>query len=180
MLRSIVSSIFAAVAVLLLSTMLEPAAQTAVRTTWLYLQPVPTVLPVPVDRVSPRKLADSWHAARSGGRRHEGIDIFASRGTPVRSTTRGIIARVGHNTLGGNFVWVIGPAGHRHYYAHLARFGDVHAGRFVLPGDVLGYVGNSGNAAGGPAHLHYGIYTSAGPINPYPLLRGVGMPFAAS
>lgn len=134
--------------------------------------PVPEVFIIPVDKVRVASLRDSWHAAREGGRRrHEGIDIFAPRGTPVRAATQGIVLRVGHNRLGGKVVWVLGPGGQRHYYAHLDRFAGVYAGMPVEAGAVLGYVGNSGNAAGTPPHLHYGIYTAAGAINPYPFLR---------
>jgi len=131
----------------------------------------PDSLPVPVAGVAAAKLVDTWGGARSERRRHEGIDIFARRGTPVLSSTEGVVLRVGSNRLGGQVVWVLGPGGQRHYYAHLERYGDVHAGRRVWPGSVLGYVGTTGNAAGTPPHLHYGIYTAGGAINPYPLLR---------
>jgi murein DD-endopeptidase MepM/ murein hydrolase activator NlpD len=121
--------------------------------------------------VTPAQLADTWGGARSGGRRHEGIDIFAKRGTPVLPSTEGIVLRVGTNRLGGQVVWVLGPGGQRHYYAHLDRYGDVRAGMRVAPGAVLGYVGNTGNAAHTPSHLHYGIYGLGGAVNPYPFLR---------
>ena len=75
----------------------------------------PRVLPVPVDGVGPDDLSDTWGEARSGGRSHEGIDIFARRRTPVRSTTEGIVARRGVNPLGGRTVTILGPAGWRHY-----------------------------------------------------------------
>lgn len=132
----------------------------------------PKTLPLPVAGVSPAALRDTWGAARDSGRTHEGIDIFAPRGIPVMSTTRGMVLRVGQNRLGGNVVWIFGPGGQRHYYAHLDRFGDLQPGDFVMPGDIVGYVGNTGNARGTPPHLHYGVYTSgAGAINPFPLLR---------
>ena len=139
-------------------------------------QPPPGSLPVPVDRVSTSALRDSFGDPRSGGRRHEGIDIFAPRNTPVLSATEGYVLGVGSNGLGGNVVTIEGPAGWRHYYAHLERWSDVRAGQWVEPGTILGYVGNSGNAASTPTHLHYGIYpSSGGAINPYPLLaRGPG------
>jgi murein DD-endopeptidase MepM/ murein hydrolase activator NlpD len=135
--------------------------------------PAPDVLPVPVAGVKPAQLADTWGGPRSGGRRHEGIDIFAQRGTPVLSATEGIVLDVGTNRLGGQVVWVLGPGGQRHYYAHLDRYGDVRAGMRVTPGTILGYVGNTGNAAATPPHLHYGIYTLRGAIDPYPLLHQV-------
>ncbi len=133
--------------------------------------PAPSALPVPVRGVEPRGLRDTWHGARSEGRKHEGIDIFARRGTAVTAATEGVVLRVSINRLGGQVVWVLGPGGQRHYYAHLERYADIENGQRVRPGTVLGYVGTSGNAAGTPPHLHYGIYEAGGAINPYPLLR---------
>ena len=138
--------------------------------------PAPTSLPVPVRGVEARALRDTWGGARSGGRRHEGIDIFAKRGTAVVSATEGVVLRVGTNRLGGQVVWVLGPGGQRHYYAHLDRYADIENGQRVRPGTILGYVGTTGNAAGTPPHLHYGIYETGGAINPYPLLRSKAAP----
>jgi murein DD-endopeptidase MepM/ murein hydrolase activator NlpD len=135
---------------------------------------VPATLAVPVRGVAPRALADTWHGARSEGRRHEGIDIFAKRGTAVVASTEGIVLRVGTNRLGGQVVWVLGPGGQRHYYAHLDRHADIENGQRVRAGTVLGYVGTTGNAAGTPPHLHYGVYEAGGAINPYPMLRSSG------
>ncbi len=133
-------------------------------------QDAPVSLPVPVQGVAPRRLADTWGAARSGGRTHQGIDIFAKRGTPVLAATEGVVTRIGENTLGGQVVWVMGPGRQMHYYAHLDGYADIRRGQLVAPGDVLGFVGNTGNAKGTPPHLHYGIYAGGGALNPYPLL----------
>lgn len=130
----------------------------------------PATLPVPVEGVAPQDLSDTWGHARSGGRSHEGIDIFAARRTPVRSTTPGIVARRGENPLGGRTVTVLGPGGWRHYYAHLQAYGGYAEGERVERGAVIGFVGTSGNAPPGAPHLHYTIYTREGPRNPYPLL----------
>jgi len=128
-------------------------------------------LPVPVKGVAMRAVRDTFGAPRPGDRTHQGIDIFAPRGTPVVSTTRGLVARIGENSLGGTVVWVLGPGGDRHYYAHLHSVADIKTGQRVLPGDVLGTVGTTGNARGTPPHLHYGIYRRGnGAINPFPLL----------
>lgn len=134
----------------------------------------PAALPVPVRGVTRGGLRDTWHGARSEGRKHEGIDIFAKRGTAVMSSTEGIVLRLGTNRLGGQVVWVLGPGGQRHYYAHLDRYADLTRGQRVRTGTILGYVGNTGNAAGTPPHLHYGIYEAGGAINPYPMLRAGG------
>jgi murein DD-endopeptidase MepM/ murein hydrolase activator NlpD len=129
---------------------------------------------VPVMGVAPSALTSSWGAPRSGGRRHEGIDIFAARGTPVVAATRGEVVRIGQNRLGGNVVWVAGAGARLYYYAHLSRFRTgLSVGEAVEPGTVLGYVGTSGNAAGTPPHLHFGMYPlSHGlrAVDPHPFL----------
>jgi murein DD-endopeptidase MepM/ murein hydrolase activator NlpD len=130
----------------------------------------PASLPVPLRLAGRPSLVDSWGAPRSGGRRHQGIDIFARRGTPVTTPVAGLVLGVGRNRLGGNVVTVLGPALQVHYFAHLDRFGDVAEGDVVRAGDVVGHVGASGNATGGPPHLHYAIYSRGRAINPYPIL----------
>jgi murein DD-endopeptidase MepM/ murein hydrolase activator NlpD len=138
----------------------------------------PAALPVPVEGVSPADLADTWGDPRSGGaREHQGIDIFARRRTPVRATTPGIVARRGENRLGGRTVTILGPAGWRHYYAHLQGYAGHSEGDRVAEGEVIGFVGTTGNSPPDAPHVHYGIYTRAGPVNPYPLLsRGAESP----
>ena len=134
--------------------------------------PPPLALPIPVEGVAAGALHDSWHAPRSGGRRHEGIDIFARRGTPVLAPVTGLVTHVGQDRLGGNVVRVMGPGRQTHYFAHLDRFAPIKAWDVVVAGEVIGYVGNTGNARGGSPHLHYGIYAAGGAINPFPLLKG--------
>lgn len=137
----------------------------------LVFEPAPTTLPLPVAGVSKRAIANTWGAPRAADRRHQGIDIFAPRGAPVISTTEGLVWRIGQNALGGTVVWVLGPGRQLHYYAHLDRIGPIRERQRIATGDVLGFVGNSGNAARTPPHLHYGIYSGAGrALNPYPLL----------
>ena len=133
----------------------------------------PTQLPVPVQGIVPGQLTDTWGGARSGGRAHEGIDIFGKRNTPVLSATEGFVASLSPNTLGGTVVWVVGPGRERHYYAHLESHApDIRVGQWVEAGTVIGFVGDSGNAKGTPPHLHYGIYRMGeGAVNPYPRLR---------
>jgi murein DD-endopeptidase MepM/ murein hydrolase activator NlpD len=80
---------------------------------------------------------------------------------------------VGENRLGGNTVTVLGAGGRAYYYAHLDAYAHgLAAGQYVSAGTPLGYVGTTGNAAGTPPHLHFGVYTAQGPINPLPLLAG--------
>ena len=140
------------------------------RAVQLLREPPPAILPVPVEGVDRSQLADTFGALRSEGRRHEGIDIFAPRGTPVRSATRGVVVHKRWNRLGGKTVTVFGPAGWFHYYAHLDDWDVPSRGDWVEAGTVLGYVGDTGNAKGTPTHLHYGIYRWGKARNPYPLL----------
>jgi murein DD-endopeptidase MepM/ murein hydrolase activator NlpD len=138
----------------------------------LVRMPPPAALPVPVDGVAPDAIADTWGAPRGRDRRHQGVDIFAPRGTPVRSTTRGLVTSVRDGGLGGRQVWVLGPGRERHYYAHLDDWAYALApGDVVQPGTLLGTVGTTGNARGTPPHLHYGIYTGDGAADPLPRLR---------
>lgn len=130
--------------------------------------PAENSLPNPVPG---QGLTDTWGAARSQGRTHEGIDIFAPRGTPIQTTTQGIVSKVGENNLGGRVVVVVGPGGAGHYYAHLEDYADISPNDWVNAGDVIGYVGDSGNAKGTPPHLHYGIYLNGSAVNPYPLMQ---------
>lgn len=128
-------------------------------------------LAMPVDGVRVGGISNTWGAARSGGRSHEGQDIFAKRGTEVRSATAGYVARVGEDDLGGNVVFVAGSGGRRYYYAHLDRHADgLQAGDEVTIDTIIGYVGTTGNAAGTPPHLHFGVYTNDSAVDPLPLL----------
>lgn len=164
----------AALAVLaVLGWLAWPYLRHVVRVARLVREPAPAVLPVPVEGVGRSGLANTWGASRSEGRRHEGIDIFAPRHTQVLSATRGLVIRRGWNRLGGRTISVLGPGGLYHYYAHLEDWDEPDVGDWVEAGQVLGYVGNSGNAAGTPPHLHYGVYGWNGQaMNPYPLLAG--------
>lgn len=150
--------------------LLWPALKNAHRYAVLMNAPVPTAKSLP-NPLPGSRFVDTWGGARSGGRKHEGVDIFAPRNTPIRATTRGVVWNVGSNSLGGRTVTILGPGGQRHYYAHLERYPDLLRGNWVEQGDVVGYVGDSGNARGTPTHLHYGIYAMQGAINPFPLLR---------
>jgi peptidoglycan LD-endopeptidase LytH len=137
----------------------------------LYAREPARELAVPVGGVSVRQIGDSWHAPRSDGRRHEGQDIFAKRGTPVYAAVEGYVVRAGVNRLGGNAVWVLGAGGRTYYYAHLDAYAPgLSVGDHVTTETVLGYVGTTGNAAGTSPHLHFGVYAPGGALNPLPLL----------
>ncbi|WMJ70481.1 M23 family metallopeptidase [Stenotrophomonas sp. 24(2023)] len=150
----------------------SPWATTAKMLWSLSRMPPATALPVPVDGVRWRQIADTFGAPRGRDRHHAGIDIFARRGTPVRSATPGVVASIREGGLGGRQVWVIGPGRERYYYAHLERWAENLAqGQVVQAGDLLGHVGDSGNAQGTPPHLHFGLYGPAGARDPLPLMR---------
>ncbi|MGB7394963.1 MAG: M23 family metallopeptidase [Pricia sp.] len=114
-----------------------------------------------------------WGADRDGGRRsHQGVDIFADRGTPVVAATKGRISSTGERGLGGKQVWLrSGVFGNSLYYAHLDSIA-VGMGKRVEIGDTLGFVGNTGNAKTTAPHLHFGIYEGyRGAIDPLPFIR---------
>ncbi len=127
-------------------------------------------LPFPVPGVTARGVQSLFGSPRDdGAREHEGVDIFAPRGTAVVAVSGGV-ARTDTNALGGNVVWLGGGfGGRRYYYAHLDRWAIDGMAR-VEAGDVLGYVGNTGNARTTSPHLHFGIYDGAA-LDPLPFLR---------
>ena len=137
----------------------------------LYTQAPDTKLAMPLEDVRKQSIADTWQAARGVGRKHEGQDIFAPKGTPILSATSGYIYNIGENNLGGQTVSVISKGGRIYYYAHLDSYArGIQIGDRVTTRTVLGYVGVTGNAQGTPPHLHFGVYTSSGAINPLPML----------
>ncbi len=101
---------------------------------------------------------------------HEGTDIFAATGTPVRTPVDGVV-RHSQGGAGGIAAYVRTKEGHDVYFAHLASYSNVRAGDAVRVGDVIGYTGSTGNAVGGAAHLHFEIHPKGrGPVNPKPYL----------
>ncbi|MCP4434304.1 MAG: peptidoglycan DD-metalloendopeptidase family protein [Actinomycetia bacterium] len=120
---------------------------------------------------------DSWGYPRMTGTAqahwHQGTDIFAPMGTPLVAAESGEVFKVGQVGLGGNRLWVRGDSGTEYYYAHLIAFAEgMVDGVRVNAGDVVGYVGDTGNAKGTPPHLHFQVHPNGGdPVNPYPLLK---------
>ncbi len=117
----------------------------------------------------PRSFADTWGAPRSGGRRHEGVDMMAPGGVPLVAVESGS-ATFKANRLGGNAVWITGASGTKYYYAHLSAWEG--SSRSVSQGEVIGYVGATGNT--GVNHLHFEVHPGGGrAVNPYPYVRAV-------
>jgi murein DD-endopeptidase MepM/ murein hydrolase activator NlpD len=140
---------------------------------------LPLRLPVVGVRVS--SLDDSWHAPRDGGSRvHKGIDIFAPKGTEVVAVVDGVISFIGDQKLGGHCIWLTTENGASFYYAHLDRWAaGLYEGMEVQAGDLVGYVGNTGNAKNTPSHLHFGINENDEMVNPYPLLTHASLTLQA-
>lgn len=153
----------------------KPASLPNAQVNKLKMMRLDSRLPVPVKGISRNQLRDTWGSARSQGRSHEGIDIMAERGTKVYSATEGLVADLRNNNLGGKVIWLLGPSGSWHYYAHLdGHKRGLNVGDYVHKGDLIGYVGNTGNARHTAPHLHYGIYLNGkgrGAVNPYSYLR---------
>jgi murein DD-endopeptidase MepM/ murein hydrolase activator NlpD len=121
----------------------------------------------------PHSFIDSWRFPRSGGRVHEGVDIFADRGTPIFAAADGTVRRVWHNRLGGLSIDLVDERGDRYYYAHLDA-AHVASGQPVSAGQHIADNGNSGNARHTPPHLHWQYHPGDGePVNPYPLARAL-------
>lgn len=143
----------------------------------LYTQEPDRKIAMPFADVSKRQIADTWGAPRGTGRRHEGQDIFAPKGTPILSATNGYVYKIGENNLGGQTVSVISAGGRVYYYAHLDAYAPgLEVGDPVTTRSILGYVGTTGNAQSTPPHLHFGVYTMSGAINPLPLLTDRSAP----
>lgn len=141
-----------------------------------------TQLLIPVAGVRPEELRDTFQEARSEGRVHDAIDIPAPRGTPVLAAADGRIVKLFQSERGGTTIYQLDPDNRTvYYYAHLERYADGLAeGHVARRGEVIAYVGDTGNAGAGNYHLHFSILIVSDPkrywdgtnINPYPLLRG--------
>lgn len=126
----------------------------------------------PVD--GPNSFIDTWGAPRSNGRTHKGTDVMCARGTPLLAVVGGSIWNTTPTDVGagGIGLWIAGDDGNYYYYCHLDSIGaGIVPGVRVRMGQVVGYAGNTGNAAGGAVHLHFEIHPGNGAaVNPYPTL----------
>lgn len=149
--------------------------------------PVPTAgipgvgLLIPVQGVGASSLVDTYEQSRGQGRRHDAIDIIAPRGTPVLAVADGVVMKLFQSERGGITLYELAPDRRTiYYYAHLDRYAaGIAEGKPLRRGQVLGYVGDTGDADPGNYHLHFEVSTTADPKkywggipqNPYPLLR---------
>ena len=135
---------------------------------------------IPVSGIQKNQLTDTFNDARGGGRIHDAMDIMAPKGTPVLAVADGKIAKLFNSKQGGLTIYQFDTAEvHAYYYAHLDSYApDIKEGDSIMRGDVIGYVGSTGNASPAGPHLHFAIFV-LGPdkkwwqgtaINPYPLL----------
>ena len=137
---------------------------------------------IPVSGVSANQLRDSYYDGRSEGRTHEALDIMAGGGTPVLAAADGIVVRLFQSDKGGITLYQLDSSGrYVYYYAHLQRYADgISEGKPLRRGDVIAYVGDTGNAGPGNYHLHFAIskpvaprkWSGGFPINPYLILAG--------
>jgi len=133
---------------------------------------------IPVEGVRPDQLTDTYNDLRGGTRPHEALDIMAPKGTPVRATADGKIVKLFNSKPGGLTIYEFDPTETvAYYYAHLDRYAaGIKEGMQVRQGDVIGYVGTTGNAAADAPHLHFAIFKlgpekhwwQGTPVNPYP------------
>ena len=138
-------------------------------------------LEMPVTGISRDQLRDTFNETRGGIRRHEALDIMAARGTPVRAVEDGRVAKLFSSVAGGLTVYLFDPTEtFAYYYAHLDRYRDgLREGQMVQRGELIGYVGSTGNASEDAPHLHFAIFRltperkwwEGDPINPFPILR---------
>ena len=155
-----------------------PASEAAV--------PVADQLLIPVAGIQASALRDTFNEARGSERRHEAIDILAPKGTQVFAVADGKIAKLFNSKPGGLTIYQFDTSERfAYYYAHLDRYAaDVKEGMMLKRGDMVGYVGTSGNADPQTPHLHFATFElgpqkqwwKGSPINPYPLMGGTSRP----
>jgi murein DD-endopeptidase MepM/ murein hydrolase activator NlpD len=164
----------ASVIVLLLAAAIDTTAADGPQ-----VPPCETNLASPIYRLKVSDLHDTFNEFHLG-HRHEAIDIMQPRGTPIHAVTKGTIRKLHWSRAGGNTIYEFDDAGeYCYYYAHLDRYADnLREGSLVSRGDVIGYVGSTGDSSPNAPHLHLAIYRLGSdrlwwrgtPINPYPIL----------
>lgn len=136
----------------------------------VYSLPIPMLFGVEVG-----DLTKNFGDSRGGGTRtHQGLDIMAPQGTPVASPTDAIVVRTGNGANSGVYIRTANPGGENFVYMHLSSIAQgIDVGDKVLRGEIIGFVGNTGNASGGPSHLHFEIRSGGTAQDPFPRLTAV-------
>lgn len=129
-------------------------------------------IPIPVLGVVVDNLTKNFGDARGDGTRtHQGLDIMAREGTSIMSPTDAIVVRTGNGTNSGIYIRTANPGGENFVYMHLSKVAaGIETGDKVLRGEIIGFVGNTGNASGGPAHLHFELRQGGTAMDPFPRL----------
>ena len=155
------------------TTTTEPPPTTTTTTTTTVPEPTPASRVCPVNGAS--SFSNTWGAPRSGGRTHKGVDMSASRGTPLVAMESGRIYRLSNSSLGGISVYLHGNSGDIYYYAHLDAWAEgLAGGQKVSAGDPIGIVGTTGNSPSWAPHLHLGWQPGGGDwANPYPMVNSL-------
>ncbi len=152
------------------------------------ITPVPTTgvstggrLRMPIDGIPVDAMKGGFYETRGKRRPHEAVDLLAPRNTPIHAVEEGTVAKLFNSKAGGLTVYELDPTGRLvYYYAHLERYAEqLHDGQHVSQGEVIGYVGTSGNAPKDTPHLHLAVFETDGdkrwwkgtPIDPYPIFR---------
>lgn len=131
-------------------------------------------LPMPIlFGLTPDNLTRNFGDPRSGGRKHEGLDIMAPRGALIVTPTDAVVIRVGSGSSSGNYVYTANPGGETFAYMHLDKMADVDEGDELEKGDFIGFVGNTGNASGGATHLHFEVREDNEGTDPYPRIKSI-------
>ncbi len=155
-------------------------AETSTTTETTTTTTITTTTPQPVGgHVCPidgfTSFSDTFGAPRSGGRTHEGVDMMAERWTHIVAIESGTIYQLREGGLGGTTIWLHSDSGDSYYYAHLEAWADgLSKGQHVDAGELIGYVGTSGNAPDWLPHLHFEYHPDLGPaVDPYPVVKSL-------
>ncbi|HEY4530563.1 MAG TPA: M23 family metallopeptidase [Luteimonas sp.] len=160
----------------------SPDVAASGRSTAAAAGPLPSGLVVPVQGIAPSSLTPTFHDDRGEGRVHEALDIMAPAGTPVLAVADGHVEKLFDSDRGGLTIYQFEPGGrYAYYYAHLERYAPgLEEGQALRRGEVIGYVGSTGNADPAAPHLHFAIFRlgpekrwwEGTPVDPWPLLAG--------
>ena len=123
-----------------------------------YLLPNPISSPITINDIAKIDPESFWYYPWGESGIHKGIDIFCEKGTSIFSPVSGFVISKGYGSIAGNYIYLIGPKWRTYYFAHMDTM-FVNLNEYISKGELIGRVGNTGNAANKPTHLHYAIET---------------------